>query len=289
MSAYSTFPQQAPIAVFDSGLGGLTVVQALRRLLPLENLIYFGDTARVPYGGKSADTVTRFAREICEFLIRFEPKIIIAACNTVSALALPTIRSEFSIPIVGVVQSSALRAALATRKELVAVLGTEATIASGAFERAIRQFKPHVRVVQQSCPLFVPLVEEGRSTDDVIVRLTLEDYLAPIRQLQPDVVLLGCTHYPILHPALRNFFGPDVTLISSGEAVAGSVQQMLQQQNLLCTSRGRGTVQCYVTDFPQRFSSLGNRFLGEPIGNVIRASIEPWIGPTTPTTIAATA
>lgn len=265
-----------PIGVFDSGLGGLTVVRSLRRRLPRESVVYFGDTARVPYGSKSADTVTRFTREICQFLLHTQPKCIVAACNTASALALPAMGDELPVPLVGVVEPSAGEAAARSARDLVAVLGTEATIASGAFERAIRRHNPKIRVVQQSCPLFVPLVEEGRRLDDPLVRLAIADYLAPVKRLRPDVLLLGCTHYPILKSALLDYFSNQVTLIDSGEAVAEAVAVLLEEQGLLSPSQERGTVQCYVSDFPQHFAALGSRFLGEPLPRVMRARAEEW-------------
>lgn len=265
-----------PIAIFDSGLGGLTVVRSLRKRLPNESVVYFGDTARVPYGSKSADTVTRFTREICQFLLHMRPKCIVAACNTASALALPAIDGELPVPLLGVVEPSAAEAAGRSARDLVAVLGTEATIASGAFERAIRRHNPRIRVVQQSCPLFVPLVEEGRRPDDPLVQLAIDDYLAPVKRLRPDVLLLGCTHYPLLKPALQAYFSDQVALIDSGEAVAEAVAQLLESRQLFSPSAERGTVQCYVSDYPQHFAAVGSRFLGEALPRVIRARAEEW-------------
>ncbi|MCG3136258.1 MAG: Glutamate racemase [Phycisphaerae bacterium] len=286
---YSISPR-APIAVFDSGLGGLTVVRALRCQMPDEDVVYFGDAARVPYGNKSAETITRFTREICQFLLHLQPKLIIAACNTVSAIALPELRDELPVPILGVVEPSAIEAVEASRKELIAVLGTEATIASCAFERAIRRHNPRIRVVQQSCPLLVPIVEEGRMADDPITRQAIHDYLAPIKRLQPDVILLGCTHYPMLKPAFSDYFDQSVALIDSGEAVVSAAHRLLSEQNLLSPATQRGTVQCYVSDYPQRFAAIGTRFLGESLPHVIRASAEAWhYYPPTAATMGASA
>jgi len=172
---------------------------------------------------------------------------------------------------------------------VIAVLGTEATIASCAFERAIHKHAPSVRVVQQSCPLFVPVIEEGRLEDDRIARLAIDDYLAPVRRLQPDVVLLGCTHYPLLESALRDYFGKEVELIDSGQAVAQDVAEMLQQSDMLSRTKRHGTVQCYVSDFPQRFSTIGSQFLGEPLPHVIQASASEWHSLLQATDHAATA
>ena len=276
MANHSAVSPHAAVAVFDSGLGGLTVVRALRAVLPNEDFIYYGDTARVPYGNKSPETVARFTSEICEFLLHFEPKCIIAACHTASASAVRDIARQLPVPVLDVLQPSAELAARRTKDEFVAVLGTEATIASGAYERAIRAHNPRIRVVQQSCPLFVPLVEEGRDSDDPITLIAIRDYLTPIRKLKPDVVLLGCTHYPILMPALQEFFGPGVELIDSGDAVARQTRNLLSDLDLLSPSGRLGTVQCYVSDFPQRFSAIGARFLGEPLPHVTRASVESW-------------
>ncbi len=288
MANHSVVSPHSAIAVFDSGLGGLTVVRALRAVLPNEDFIYFGDTARVPYGNKSPETVARFTSEICEFLLHFEPKCIIAACHTASASAVPDIARQLPVPVLDVVQPSAELAARRTKEEFVAVVGTEATIASGAYERAIRAHNPRIRVVQQSCPLFVPIVEEGRDYDDPITLLAIRDYLTPIRKLKPDVVLLGCTHYPVLKPALQEFLGTGVELVDSGDAVARQARDLLADLGLLSPSDRPGTVQCYVSDFPQRFSAIGARFLGEPLPHVTRASVESWrLGPSTASRVAS--
>ena len=289
MPNYTSANPQAPIAVFDSGLGGLTVVRALRKKLPREDFIYYGDTARLPYGSKSAETVARFAAEICEFLSHFDPKCIIVACHTASASAMPEIRGRLAMPVLDVVEPSATQAARQSSRELVAVLGTEATIASGAYERIIRRHNPRIRVVQQSCPLFVPIVEEGRTPEDALTRLAIRDYLSAVKRLEPDVVLLGCTHYPILKPALSAFFGEEVNLIDSGEAVADHTRQLLERDGLLSRSERAGTVQCYVSDFPQRFSAIGARFLGEPLQHVTRTSVESWYVPDSSPSRAASA
>lgn len=265
------------------------MVRALRRQLQCEDFIYYGDTARVPYGNKSPETVARFSREICTFLLHFEPKCIIAACHTASAIAVPQLRSQLPIPMLDVVQPSAALAAKMSRSELVAVLGTEATIASGTYERTIRQLNPQIRVVQQSCPLFVPIVEEGRLDDDPLTQLAIRDYLTPIRRLQPDVVLLGCTHYPIIRPALSGFFGDNVVLVDPGEAVAELTHRILATDGMLSDSPHRGTVHCYVSDFPQRFSAIGSRFLGESLPYVTRACAESWQPRGRSTILAATA
>ncbi|MFH0981559.1 MAG: glutamate racemase, partial [Planctomycetota bacterium] len=198
LSGWAVGIDQRPIGVFDSGVGGLTVVRALRRRLPRETLIYFGDTARVPYGSKSAEVVTRFTREILHFLLRFQPKAIVVACNTASAVAVPELVDEFQTPVVGTVEPGAAAAAEASAGGLVAILATEATVASNQFPNAIYRCDPRISVVQKPCPLFVPMVEEGRGERDRLVRLAVAEYLESVRRLNPAVVVLGCTHYPML-------------------------------------------------------------------------------------------
>lgn len=267
--------RNGPIAVFDSGLGGLTVVRALRRWLPEENVVYFGDTARVPYGHKSRETVTRFAAENCRFLMRFNPKCIVAACNTVSAVALPHIADQFPLPVLGVVEPGAAQAIAARQRGgVMAVLGTEATIASNAYRTAITQLDPRAAVVQIACPLFVALVEEGRRADDPLVRLTVADYLEPVLRLDPAVVVLGCTHYPMIRPAIERFFGPACAVVDSADATATQVRRLLAGDNALSTGVETGRLLCYVSDNPQRFQAVGSHFLGEAIKDVVRVCPE---------------
>jgi glutamate racemase len=263
-----------PIAVFDSGLGGLTVVRELRRRLPHETLIYFGDTARVPYGTKSAATVTRFTQENCAFLRRFDPQCIVAACNTASALAVPALAEELDVPLIGVVEPGA-RAAVAACDDgaLIAVIATEATVSSNEYRHAISRIKPSVPVVQKACPLFVPMVEEGRTPEDRLVRLAVSEYLEPLRRLAPSVVVLGCTHYPLLRPAISAFFGDGVAVVDSAAATALTVERLLRNE-VDGQDRARGALLCYVSDNPQRFQSVGSRFLGEPITDVVRVCPE---------------
>jgi glutamate racemase len=262
---------QRPIGVFDSGLGGLTVVRALRERLPEETLIYFGDTARVPYGPKSAEAVTRFTREILHFLLHFEPKLIVVACNTASAVAVPQLVDEFEVPMIGTVEPGAAAAAQASAAGgLVAILATEATIASNQYRNAINRHNPRVPVVQKACPLFVPLVEEGREERDPVVRLAVADYLEPIRRLRPSAVVLGCTHYPMLRGAIAEFFGAEVALVDTSEATAAAVTESLRASDSLSAGRGHGRLFCYVSDNTQRFQSLSARFLGHTITDVVR-------------------
>lgn len=263
--------EQQPIAVFDSGLGGLTVVRELRRRLPQEDFVYFGDTARVPYGTKTRDTVMRFAREDCAFLLRLNPKCIVTACNTASAVCLPHLAEELPVPVFGVVDPGAAAAVEAARAhDLIAVIATEATIASNAYKNAICALEPRLAVVQTSCPLFVPLVEEGLDPADPIIRLTIDRYLAPLHRLSPAVLLLGCTHYPMLGEALADYFGSSTRLIDSASSTARMVERTLGAMNALSVSPKRGSLHCYVSDNPKRFGVVGARFLGQPIPDVVR-------------------
>jgi len=270
-------PDDRCIGVFDSGIGGLTVVRELRRRLPNESIIYFGDTARVPYGIKSNQTVTLFSREICEFLLRFDPKIIVVACNTSSAVALPELEALLPVPVYGVVEPGAREAVLAGEGRTIAVIATEATIHSNAYSRAINKYKSGSRVVQKACPLFVPLVEEGRGCGDPITRAIVRDYLEPIVRLDPRVLVLGCTHYPLLREAIAEFVGPGIRLVDSGEQTARMVVDRLRQRDALSSQADPGQLTCYVSDNPQRFRELGQRFLDHPVVDVTWVSHDQFV------------
>lgn len=258
--------------MFDSGLGGLTVVRALRKRLPGESLIYFGDTARVPYGSKSAATVLRYTRQVTEFLADREVKLIVAACNTVSAVALETVRKEMAVPMIGVIEPGARAACEATRSGHVGVIGTLATISSGAYTSALRILRPACRVESVACPLFVPLAEEGW-TNGPAARSIAETYLAPFSENGVDTVILGCTHYPLLKEVIHAALPDGVRLVDSAEAVSAEVASLLDNLRL-AASEGTGSLACYVTDVPQRFEELGTRFLGAPLGNVSLVSLD---------------
>lgn len=261
------------IAVFDSGIGGLTVVRELQRRLPSEEIVYFGDTARVPYGIKSSETVTRFARENCEFLLRFDPKMIVVACNTATAAAMPALEDMLPVPVCAVIEPGAKAAVIQSEGRLIAVIATEGTINSDAYRRAMKRFQSDARVIQKPCPLFVPLAEEGRRWDDPITRAVVRDYLDPLVRLNPRVMVLGCTHYPLLREAIAEVTGPDVILLDSGEQTAKSVVQQLKASNALSSREETGRLTCYVSDNPQRFRELGQRFLDHPVVDVT------WISP----------
>jgi glutamate racemase len=222
----------APVGIFDSGVGGLTVVRAVLDLLPRERVVYFGDTARVPYGNKSPETVRRYNAEITGFLSRLGVKMIVVACNTSSASAWDTITETFRGPAIGVVEPGAIAAVRATRNRRVGVIGTRSTIASGAYERALRRLDPAVRVWSRPCPLFVPLAEEGWA-DDPVTRLVAEKYLSPLLAEGIDVIILGCTHYPLLYHTIQNVAGTEITLVNSAAETAKAVQAALSELQLL--------------------------------------------------------
>jgi glutamate racemase len=247
------------IGVFDSGVGGLTVVSALRRQLPRESILYLGDTARLPYGSKSAATVTRYTRRNIDFLLARGVKAIVVACNTASALALPEIHA--AVPLWGVIEPGAKQAA-ATSRGRVGVIATAATVGSGAYADALRRVRPELEIRSQACPLFVPLVEEGWH-DDTVTEEIATRYLTPLLEAKIDTLVLGCTHYPLLAPVLRRVVGPNVMLVDSAEAVAATVAQGLQQAGLESAARHPPTVELCVTDGAASFQRLAATILGE--------------------------
>ena len=263
---YPHDPDQ-PIAMFDSGVGGLTVAAAVRQLLANEDIVYLGDTARVPYGIKSAETVTRFARQLACWLLQHRPKLMVVACNTLSAVAMPRLEA-MGLPIIGVVEPGARAAAALSAGRTVAVLATEATVNSGAYVRAIHAIDSSVPVVQRSCPLFVPMAEEGRDSNDKLVNEAAYEYLESIRRLRPGVVVLGCTHYPLLRDAIARAVNGGAVVVDSAEETAWIVQRLLKRNNLLSARANAGTLRCYATDNAERFRRIGTRFCGEPLEHV---------------------
>lgn len=257
----------APIGVFDSGIGGLTVVHELIRQLPHESIVYFGDTARVPYGPKSPDTVRRYSREIAAYLTEQGVKAIVVACNTATAHALGTLRSELTLPVVGVVEPGARAAVAATRTGRIGVIGTTGTIKSGAYERAICALSPTAQVVARACPLFVPLVEEGW-VDHEATRLVAETYLEPLVKANVDTLVLGCTHYPLLKPLLRRVMGPDIRLIDSAEETAAEAARTLAAAGLAAPDASRAGYRFVASDDPDQFLRVGQRFLGGAMEHV---------------------
>jgi glutamate racemase len=255
----------SPIGVFDSGLGGLTVVRALQRHMPGEEIVYFGDTARVPYGNKSQRTILQFSEENCRFLMQFDPKMIVVACNTASALALPELESRVPVPVVGVIGPGASEAVLRSKGRLISVLATDATVSSGAYLQAIQKLAPNISVTQRACPSLVALIEEGRSANDRIMRALIAEYLEDVIPLHPGVVLLGCTHYPLVGSAISELM-PSALVVDSADATARRVKQMLSAENVLSGQVSDGRLRCYVSDNPSRFREVGGRFLGAPGG-----------------------
>ena len=257
----------APIGVFDSGIGGLTVVRELIHQLPNESIIYFGDTARVPYGPKSPDTVLRYSREIVSYLKGEGIKALVVACNTATAHALPALREEFDFPIIGVIGPGARAAVAATRQKRVGVIGTAGTIRSGAYEKAIRKLLPDVQVVAQACALFVPLIEEGW-VDTEPTRAIARNYLAPLVAAEVDTLVLGCTHYPLMKTVIGNVVGRDVRLIDSAEETARETSERLSENRIAHESPDKAQYRFIASDAPDTFLALGQRFLGSAIDRV---------------------
>ena len=260
-----------PIGVFYSGIGGLTVVKELLRQLPHEEIVYFGDTARVPYGTKSRATIIKFSLENVEFLLRFNVKCIVTACNTSSSYALPTLRNYFKVPIIGTIRPGARAALGASRTKRIGVIGTQATVRSQAYTKELGRMNGRAEVITRSCPLFVPLVEEGW-TQASACRQIAQTYLAPLMQARVDTVVLGCTHYPLLIPVLRRVMGPRVRLIDSAKETAAEVRALLGRFGLL-RQDGSPHHRFFVTDEPERFREVGQRFLGAPIAHVKRVTL----------------
>ena len=263
----------APVGVFDSGIGGLTVVREIERQLPHERIIYFGDTARVPYGPKSPETVQRYSREISDWLVGEGVKAIVVACNTATAHALPMLREYLTVPVIGVVEPGARAAMRTTTSNVVGVIGTAGTIASGAYERAIHAIEPRARVIARACPLFVPLVEEGW-TDREATRLIASEYLEPLAEAQVDTIVLGCTHYPLLVPLLASLARPGVKLIDSAAETAAETKRTLIERNLVAPNSSSTPVHRFVaSDDPDHFLRVGQRFLGSAIDRVEKVTL----------------
>ncbi|ABC80440.1 glutamate racemase [Anaeromyxobacter dehalogenans] len=248
------------IGIFDSGVGGLTVQRAILAALPSADTVYLGDTARVPYGTKSAETVTQYSLRNARVLARREIDLLVVACNTASAVALPALRAELSVPVLGVVDPGARVAAKASRTGRIGVIGTQGTVASGAYQEAIRRERPGAEVVARACPLFVPLAEEGwTDPDDEVVRGIVRRYLDPLRGAAIDTLVLGCTHYPLLRAAIAREL-PEVRLVDSAEAIAEEVRARIP------AAPGRtGVHRFLVTDVPERFLAVAGRFLGRTV------------------------
>jgi glutamate racemase len=260
--------KESPIGLFDSGIGGLTVLQQIIEKLPKENTVYLGDTARSPYGTKSVETVLRYSFENADFLIEKGVKLIVVACNTSTAIALDALRENVSVPVLGVIEPGAKAALAKTKTGKIGVIGTEATIQSGAYTHALKRLDSKVEVYSRACPLFVPLVEEGW-IDNPVVAMTVESYLASLKRSRIDTLILGCTHYPLLKKAIRKFMGRGVRLVDSAAETATEVALLLAERSLQ-RERGKGRAGFFVTDVPDRFIKVGRRFLGEKVDSAVR-------------------
>jgi len=257
------------IGIFDSGVGGLTVLKEVRKKLAREKIIYLGDTARVPYGIRSAQTVLKYSVANTDFLLGQNIKLLIIACNTASAVATHDLRSKYSIPIVDVVGPGARRAVRVTRNRKIGIIGTEGTIRSGSYQQEVTRLDPRVETFTQACPLFVPLAEEGWcSRDDTVVMLVARRYLDNLRSCGIDTLVLGCTHYPLLKNVLQKVMGNSITLIDSAEETAREVVDVLTAKNMLNASKCNGKSLFYLTDIPHRFTETGKLFLGDELGDV---------------------
>jgi len=252
-----------PIGIFDSGIGGLTVADKIFRLLPNEKVIYFGDTARVPYGNKSKETVTRFSKEIVSFLLKFKVKLIIVACNTASSLSLKALQSSFSVPIVGVIRPGVEEALKSTRSGRIGVIGTEATVKSAAYKKEIKSISKDTFVAQESCPLFVPLVENKWTKNEITFQIA-KRYLKTLKSKRVDTIILGCTHYPLLKTVIQKVIGEKVSLIDSSLAVARYVKDFLKKKKML-TSHGVPLPRFFSSDNTDNFEMLAKIFLKKNI------------------------
>ncbi|MEW6060959.1 MAG: glutamate racemase [Bacteroidota bacterium] len=264
---------EKPIGVFDSGIGGLTVVRALLERLPNENIVYFGDTARVPYGSKSPQVVREYALDDTNILLSKDVKMIVVACNTVSAVALDVVQKRAKLPVTGVITPGAEAAARVTKNKRIGIIGTAATVNSNAYVNELLRLDSSALTFGQACPLFVPLVEEGW-LETKITELIAAEYLFPLTLQKIDTLILGCTHYPLLKNVIRKVTKGMVTLIDSGEATAEVVEKMLDEHNLRNTNPHAPNIQFFVSDAPEKFTAIGERFLGRKLGTVKRVSFE---------------
>jgi glutamate racemase len=265
--------KEKPIGVFDSGIGGLTVVKRLESTLPHENIVYFGDTARVPYGSKSNETVIEYSLQDANFLMSKNVKAIVVACNTASSIALPELKKKFSIPIIGMIEPGSSAAVNASKNGRIGVIGTRATISNQAYSKEIKRISGEIEVFEKACPLFVPLAEEGW-TDKQATYLIAEEYLNELKALEIDTLVLGCTHYPILAGVIQNVMGDKVTLIDSGVASAEVVRSELGRVGFKTNKNSFGYKDFYVSDIPVKFKEVAELFLGNEISSVNKIDLE---------------
>lgn len=271
MPSGSSRGPESPIGVFDSGIGGLTVVRQLIELLPNENIVYFGDTARVPYGNKSAEVIREYAVQDARFLISRGVKLIVIACNTASALAMDVVESHSPVPTIGVIEPTAAEAIGMARSKGVGVIGTLSTIGSSAYSTALQKLDAKTKILTEACPLFVPLAEEGmfdHEATDLVAREYLSGFAGKI-----DVMILGCTHYPLLTGAISRVLGSDVKLVDAGAATAKSVRELLSSSKMLNPQKSKPRYEFYVSDFPRKFNEIAERFLGRKLEFVRKVQI----------------
>ena len=262
-----------PIGIFDSGIGGLTVVKSIDNSLASENIIYFGDTARVPYGSKSNSTVIEYSIQDAKFLLSKNVKLIIVACNTASSVALSELRSKFDIPVIGMIEPGAKAAIAASRNRKIGVIGTDATIANKAYSTELLKLDASLEIYEKACPLFVPLAEEGW-IDHQVTKLVAEEYLNELKSQNIDTLILGCTHYPILKNVIQEVVGKDVTLIDSGSAASVEVEAYLSGRGIKNTSNNLGSHEYFVSDVPKKFKNIAERFLGREVEHVNKVDLE---------------
>ena len=265
-----------PIGVFDSGIGGLTVVKSLNSFLPNESIVYFGDTARVPYGSKSNSTVIEYSVQNAKFLSKKNVKLIVVACNTASSIALDVLREKFNVPVIGMIEPGAKTALNATQNGKIGVIGTESTISNKAYSKTLLGLDSKLKITEKACPLFVPLAEEGW-TNHKATKLIAEEYLLELKETGIDTLILGCTHYPILKNIIQEVIGNNVTLIDSGSAAADEVENYLNGRGIKNRSNNLGFHEYYVSDVPKKFKIIAERFLGKEIENIHKVELEELI------------
>jgi glutamate racemase len=273
--------QNQPIGVFDSGLGGLTVVKELMKVLPNEDIVYFGDTARVPYGTKSPESIVRFSAENTKILLKHHVKMVVIACNSSASYAIPHLKQEFDLPIAGVINPGARKAVKATKNARIGVIATAATINSRSYERSIQQINPNIEIFTRACPMFVPLVEEGWLTDKITEDVARR-YLTPLKKSGVDTLILGCTHYPLLKKIIAKVMGKNVQLIDSAQEVAREVKGILEEHKLFRPSVHKAEYKFLVSDRPQEFHRVASHFLGFNIEKIAKTKDDMLVGLTLP-------
>ena len=264
--------KNAPIGIFDSGVGGLTVAREVYRLLPNESVVYFGDVGRTPYGGRSKEIIQKFTEQDISFLIEHKVKFIICACNSASSVGLEVAKKKFDLPIIGVITPGAEAAVRQTKSGRIGVIGTAATISSNAYAHTIHQIDPEIKIFSLACPLFVPLADEGY-TEKKATYLIAKDYLQTMIELEIDTLVMGCTHYPLLREVISETMGEGVTLIDSGVETARVAERILKENDLLTDSKTPGDHKYFVSDVPDKFSQVATRFLGREISNITRVNV----------------